>query len=337
VALQEVAIPMRRREFITMLGGAAAAWPLLRPRTARAQQPMPVIGYLASATPEAFASRLRAFRQGLSERGYVEGRNVAIEYRWAEGRNDRLPALAAELVARRVSVMAAVGGAPASLAAKGSTETIPIVFETGADPVAIGLVRSLNRPQGNITGVSSLNSEIEPKRVELLHQMVPGARNLALLVNPTNPTTPLEGAQAGARTLDLPFHVVEASTEQGIDAAFARLVELQAGALVVIADPFFNSRSKQLADRALAQRMPTIAQPRDFPAAGGLASYGGDVGESHRQAGLYVGRILKGEKPGDLPVQRVTKVELIINLKTAKALDLAIPLPLLTRADEVIE
>jgi putative ABC transport system substrate-binding protein len=322
---------MNRRELMALLGGAAVL-----PVAARAQA-MPVIGYLGVASPEAFASRLRAFRQGLTEAGYVEGQNVAIEYRWAQGQNDRLPLLAAELVRRQVTVLAALGSGPAALAAKAATTTIPIVFETGVDPVEAGLVGSLNRPGGNLTGVTSLNTEVEPKRVELLHELVPGTTNLALLVNPTNPTAPLKGAQAGARTLGLEVHLLQASTDRDIDAAFVSMAQLRASALVIIADPYFNSRMGQLADLARAHRLPAIAQPRDFPVAGGLASYGGDFSETHRQAGIYVGRILKGEKPGDLPIQQVTKVELAINLKTAKALGVTVPLALQASADEVIE
>jgi putative ABC transport system substrate-binding protein len=324
-----------RRDFLGLVG-AAAAWPL----AARAQQPaLPVIGYLGIASPEAFAGRLRAFRLGLGEIGYVEGQNVAIEYRWAEGRYDRLPALAADLVRRQVTVIVAPGGIPSALAAKAATATIPTVFETGADPVAVGLVASLNRPGGNVTGVTSLNGEVEPKRLELLHELVPGTSMIARLDNPTSPTAEsvTREVQAAARTLGLQVHVLQADNDRDIDAAFAALIKLQAGALMIAADPFFNSRSEQLAALAARHAVPAIAQPHEFPAAGGLMSYGGSISESHRQAGLYVGRILKGEKPADLPVQQVTKVELTINLRTAKTLGLTVPLPLLTRADEVIE
>jgi putative ABC transport system substrate-binding protein len=327
---------MKRREFIMLLGGAAVAWPL----HARAQQPaLPVIGYLGIASPETFAGRLRAFRLGLGEIGYVEGRNVVIEYRWAEGRYDRLPALAADLVRRQVTVMVAPGGIPSALAAKAATATIPIVFETGADPVAVGLVPSLNRPGGNITGVTSLNSQIEPKRLELLHELVPAATTIARLVNPTNPRSESDTGEvrAAARALGLQVLLLQASNNHDIDAAFATLVKPQAGALMIGADPLFNTLSEQLAGLAARYALPAIAQPPEFPAAGGLMSYGGSITESHRQAGIYVGRILKGEKPADLPVQQVTKVELILNLKAAKALGLSVPLPLLTRADEVIE
>jgi putative ABC transport system substrate-binding protein len=325
---------MRRREFITLLGGAAA-WPAV----ARAQQPMPVIGYLGAQSPAAFASRVIAFRQGLGETGYAEGRNVAIEFRWAEGQHDRLSALAADLVSRQVAVIVAPGGAPAALAAKSATTTIPIVFEMGADPIAIGLVGSLNRPGGNITGVSSLNVEVTPKRLEILHELVPTAAVLAVLVNPTSPTadSQLRNLQAAARALGLQLHVLHASAERDFDTVFATLLQLRAGGLVVASDTFFATHSEQLAALTVRHAVPTIHQSRDFSTAGGLMSYGGSFVESHRQAGVYTGRVIKGDKPADLPVQQVTKVELFINLKTAKALGVTVPLPLLGRADEVIE
>jgi putative ABC transport system substrate-binding protein len=326
---------MRRREFITLLG-SAAAWPL----AARAQQPtMPVIGLLGSESPDLYVNRLRAFRQGLSETGFVEGRNVAIEYRWAEGQNDRLPALAADLVRRQVAVIATLGSLPAVPIAKSATTTIPIVFAIGADPVAVGLVASLNRPGGNLTGVTSLNVEVAPKRLELLHELVPTAKIVAALVNPTNPAVKTQSGdlQAAARALGLQLHVLQASTESDLDTAFATLARLRAGALVIGIDPFFTNRTEQLAARALHQAVPTIYHFREFAAAGGLISYGGSVAESNRLAGAYTGRILKGEKPADLPVQQAVKVELVINLKTAKALGLTVPVTLLTRADEVIE
>jgi putative tryptophan/tyrosine transport system substrate-binding protein len=324
---------MRRRQFITLLGGATA-WPL----AAQAQQPaMPVIGYISSESPALWASRLSAFRQGLGEAGYVEGGNVAIEYRWAEGQNDRLPELAADLVRHRVIVIAAIG-VPAVLAAKAATTTIPIVFQFGADPVALGLVASLNRPGGNITGVTSLNVEVGPKRLELLHQLAPSATIIALLVNPTNPNaeTQSKDAQAAARSLGVQLHVLDASTERDFDTVFTTLIQLRAGALLIGTDPFTISRSEQLAALTLRHAIPAVFEDRPFAASGGLMSYGGGT-EPHRQVGVYASRIVKGEKPGDLPVQQSTKVELIINLKTAKTLGLTVPLALLTRADEVIE
>jgi putative ABC transport system substrate-binding protein len=328
---------MRRREFITLLGGAAATWPL----TARAQQPgkLPVIGYLGPESPAVFASRVRAFRQGLGETGYAEGRNVAIEFRWAEGQHNRLPALAADLVARQAAVIVAPGGAPGGLAAKSATTTIPIVFEMGADPVAIGLVDNLNRPGGNLTGVSSLNVQVTPKRLEILHEVVPAAAEIAVLVNPTSPTTDsqLRNLQAAARALGLQLHVLHASTERDFDAVFVTLLQLRAGGLVVASDGFFATHSEQLAALTVRHAVPAIHQSRDFAMAGGLMSYAGSFLESHRQAGVYTGRILKGDKPADLAVQRVTKVELFINLKAAKNLGVTFPLSLLGRADQLIE
>ena len=329
---------MRRREFIALAGAAASSnfWPL----GARAQQPaMPVVGYLGAQSPAAFASRVAAFRQGLGEAGYAEGRNVAIEFRWAEGRHDRLPDLAADLVARQVTVIVAPGGAPAALAAKSATTTIPIVFEMGADPIAIGLVASLARPGGNLTGVSSLNVEVTPKRLEILHEAIPTGALVAVLLNPTSPTadSQLKQLQQAARTLALQLHVLHASTEGDFDKVFATLLQLRPKGLVVASDTFFATHSEQLAALTARHALPAIHQSRDFALAGGLMSYGGSFVESHRQAGVYTGRILKGDKPADLPVQQVTKVELLINLKTAKALGVTFPLALSGRADQVIE
>ncbi len=326
---------MRRREFISLIG-SAAGWPL----AARAQQTMPVIGYLNSGSPDLAAARLRAFRQGLEDAGYVEGRNVAFEFRWAEGQNDRLPDMAADLVRRQVSVIAATGGVPPALAAKAATTTIPVVFQVGADPVAIGLVASLSRPGGNVTGGTTLNVEIGPKRIELAHELIPTASRIALLVNPANPTnveTISRDSMAAARALGLDVRVLQAGSEREIDAVFERLGTLRAGALVVGTDTFFNNRSEQIARLALRHAVPAIYQFREFAAAGGLAGYGGSFVESFRQVGSYTGRILKGEKPADLPVQQSTRIELILNLKTAKALGLTVPISLLGRADEVIE
>jgi putative ABC transport system substrate-binding protein len=326
---------MRRRQFIAGLGGAAA-WPVV----GRAQQPsVPVVGYLNSGSGEN-ARLLAAFRQGLKEAGYVERENVSIEYRFAQNQYDRLPALAADLVHRQVAVIAATGGPPPALAAKAATTTIPIVFNMGVDPVALGLVASLNRPGGNLTGVSSLNVELGQKRLELLHELVPTATTVALLLNPTNASVAerlSRDLQAAAHTLGLQLHVLHASTEPDFDAAFATSVQLRAGALVIGTDGFLITRTAQLASLALRYAMPTMFQFREFAAAGGLMSYGGRVTDEYHLVGSYAGRILKGEKPSDLPVQQSTRIELIINLKTAKALGLTVPQSILLRADEVIE
>jgi ABC-type uncharacterized transport system substrate-binding protein len=326
---------MRRREFITLLGGAAA-WPL----AARAQQPaMPVIGVLSAEWPDTFADRLRAFHDGLSETGYVAGRNLGIEYRWAEGRNDRLPELAGELVRHQVMAIVVAGSTPATQAAKTATTTIPILFYIGADPVKVGLVTSLSRPGGNVTGVVTLNVEVGAKRLELLHEMVPSATTVALLINPTNrilSETLLRDTQSAAPTLGLKLHVLYASNEGEFHAAFTRLVQLRAGALVIGSDAFFNSRSEQLAALTVRHAVPAIYQWREFVSAGGLMSYGTTVVDTYRPLGVYTGRILKGEKPAELPVQQSTKVELVINLKTAKALGLTVPDKLLAlRGDRI--
>jgi putative ABC transport system substrate-binding protein len=328
---------MRRRDFITLFGGSALAWPL----AARAQQPaIPVVGFLSTASPDSYAIRLRAFRQGLKDAGYVEGQNVTIEYRWAEGQNDRLPALAADLVHRQVDAIVAGGGTPSAVAAKAATAAIPIVFEVATDPVKIGFVARLDKPGGNLTGVANLNVEIGPKRLELMHELLPSVTVIAVLVNPANPALfePfVRSLQTAASGLGLELHILNASTERELDTVFATLVQLKAGALVIGPDVFFNSHIEQIAALAIGHAVPAVYQYRPFVDAGGLLSYGSDEAETYHQVGIYAGRILKGEKPADLPVVQSTKVELIINLKTAKALGLAIPLPLLGRADEVIE
>jgi len=326
---------MKRREFITLLGGAAT-WPL----AAQAQQPaMPVIGFLNAASPKSYAPQLSAFLKGLGEAGYVDGQNVAIEYRWADGQNDRLPALASDLVHRQVTVIAATTTA-ASLAAKAATATIPIVFETGADPVQLGLVPNLNRPGGNITGVTQTNQEVTPKRLQLLHDLVPTVSIMALLINPASPyqaQTQSSAALLAAHTLGLELHVLNASTESDFDAAFTNTIQLRAGGLVIAADPFFIGRSEQLATLTVRHAVPAIFETREFTAAGGLMSYGAPIGETYQLAGNYTGRILRGDKPADLPIQLATKVELIINLKAAKALGINVPNTLIGRADVVIE
>ena len=327
---------MRRREFIAGLGGTAAAWPVA---TRAQQRAVPVVGFVNAASPQPYARMLSAFLKGLSETSFVEDQNVKIEYRWAQGEVNRLPAFAADLVHREVSVIAATG-TPAALAAKAATTTIPIVFETGSDPVQLGLVASLNRPGGNVTGVAQLAVEVAPKRLELLHELIPRATLIVLLVDPTDPAISektTQGVQAAARSLGLELHVLNVSTDRDLDAVFAKLIQLRAGGLVISGGQFFNSRSKQLAARALQHAVPTIFPYRDLAAAGGLMSYGTSITDAYRLAGIYTGRVLKGEKPADLPVQQATKVELIINLKTAKALGITVPLSLLGRADEVIE
>ena len=327
---------MRRREFITMIGGVAT-WPL----AVRAQQRvLPVVGFVNVASVKGgYAPFLSAFLKGLSEAGYVDGQNVTIEYRWAEGRVDQLPALVADLVQRQVTVIAATS-TPAAIAAKAATTTIPIVFEMASDPVRLGLVTSLNRPGGNITGVTNANVGIAPKRLQLLHELVPTAGVVALLVNPAHPTlaeTNTKELRAAARALGLELHVLNASTERDFDEVFTKLIQLRAGGLVIGPDTFFTSRREQLAALTVRHAVPTIYQNREFALAGGLLSYGADTADAYRLTGNYVGRVLKGEKPADLPVQQATKVELYINLKTAKALGLNIPNTLIGRADEVFE
>jgi len=327
---------MKRRDFITLLGGASLAWPL----AARAQQAaIPVVGFLSARAPGEAPQLLAAFRSGLKDTGFVEGQNVAIEYRFAGNQNERLPALVADLVHRQVTVIAATT-TPAVLAAKAATTTIPVVFTTAADPVRLGLVASLSRPGGNVTGVTQLAVEIAPKRLQLLHELVPAASVMASLVNPANPA--IADAQSGsvlsaAHTLGLDLHVLNASTERDFDAVFANLIQLRAGGLVINSDPLFTGRQEQLAALTVRHLVPAIYENREFAAAGGLLSYGGSLTDAYRLAGVYAARILKGEKPGELPVQQSTKVEMFLNLKTAKALGITVPLPLLGRADEVIE
>jgi putative ABC transport system substrate-binding protein len=326
---------MRRREFIAGLGGAAV-WPLV----ARGQQPvMPLIGFLGARSADDSMHLLAAFRRGLSETDYVEGQNVAIEYRWAEGRYDRLPALASDLVGRQVTAIIAVGGFVAARAAKAATVTIPIVFLTGGDPVQLGLVTNLSQPDGNLTGLTILGSTLVPKQLELLHEMAPTAAVVAFLVNPDDPLAEFETKplQAAARTTGQQILVLNARTDGDLDEAFTTLVRRQAGGLVVEPDPFFNSRSDQIIALAARHAVPAVYGLREFAAAGGLMSYGNSLSDAYRQLGIYTGRILKGARPTDLPVQQSVKVELVINIKTAKALGLTIPLGLVGRADEVIE
>jgi putative ABC transport system substrate-binding protein len=331
-----MSICLRRREFIAGLGGAAA-WPL----AARGQQrAMPVIGYLGAASPDLWADRLRAFRQGLGDTGYTEGRNVTIEYRWADGSYDRFPDLVADLIRRRVSVITAPGSTPGTVAAKTATSTIPIVFGTAADPVEIGLVASLNRPGGNVTGVTALSVELEPKQLALLHEVAPAATIVGLLVNPTatiiaEPQS--ANLQAAARALGLQFHVLPVSDERDLDGVFATLLQLRAGGLLIAGEAFFTSRSELLAGLALRYRMPAIYQFREFAVAGGLMSYGPNLLDIHRLVGVYVGRILKGDKPAELPVQQPTKFDFVINLKTAKALGLTVPPTVFALATEIVE
>jgi len=325
---------MHRRDFLTLLGGTAAAWPL----AARAQQAsVPVVGFLNGAT--AAASTTLAFRNGLREAGYVEGQNVSVEYRWADGHYDRLPAMAAELVSRRAKVIFATGSTASPAAAIAATQTIPIVFAIGGDPVKLGLVAALNRPGGNVTGVSFLINALGAKRLQLLHELAPTAFSFGFLVDPANIGAEAEtrDMQEAADTLGRKLVVVEASTESGIEAAFAGLIERRVAALAVAADAFFSTRTDQLAALAAKHRIPAMYSLREYADAGGLMSYGGSLSQAVRQAGRYVGRILKGDKPADLPVMQATQLELVINLKTAKALGLDVPPTLLAIADEVIE
>jgi putative ABC transport system substrate-binding protein len=326
---------MKRRDFLRLIGGAAAAWPLAAP----AQQPLPRIGFLSSGSATLFADRVRAFQGGLGQAGFMEGRNAAIEYRWAEGDLDRLPALAADLVRRNVNVIATSGGIPATLAAKAATTTIPIVFQVGVDPVELGLVASLNRPGANLTGVTVVATELTPKTLELLHDVVPAATIAAALINPNSPSYELDSKAlpAAAQALGLELHILHATNERDFVAVFEQLAKLHAGALVIAADSYFTSQAGQLATLTIRHGVPAIYAFREFVAAGGLLSYGGSNTEAHRQVGLYVGRVLKGEKPADLPIMQPTKFELAINLRTAKALGLTIPPMWLARADEVIE
>ena len=327
---------MKRREFIALLGGAAA-WPL----PARAQQPaMPVIGFLNTTSPDAIADLLRAFRQGLKDTGHLEGENVAIEYRWAENQIDRLPALVAELVRRRVAVIATIGGPPAAFAAKAATTTIPIVFLVGEDPARLGLVASLARPGGNLTGVNFFNTELAAKRLELLRDLLPTAKRVAVLVNPaeaTNTGSVVKDAEGAARAMGLQIEVLNASTSREIDAAFATIVRERPDALFVGPGPFFTARRVQIALLAAIHRVPAIYPGRQYAEAGALMSYGASLADSCRQVGAYAGRILKGAKPGDLPVVQSSKFELVINHQTARSLGLTVPPTLLSVADDVIE
>ena len=326
---------MKRREFVSLFG-TAITWPLV----AHAQQPtLPVVGFLNAASAQNYTRQLAAFLKGLGESGYVDGRNVAVEYRWAEDQNDRLPAMAADLVHRQVAVIAATS-TPAALAAKAATTTIPIIFELGSDPVQLGLVASLSRPGGNVTGVTSSNIEVAPKRLELLHELLPTAHVMVLLVDPTDPTnakTAVSEVSAAAHTFGLQLHVLNASNESDFTEVFAKLIQLGAGGLVVAGGPFFASHEKQLAALTVRHAVPAAFEHRAFTAAGGLLSYGSDITAAYRLTGIYTGRILRGDKPADLPVQQATKVELYINQKTANALGLTVPQALLSRADDVIE
>ncbi len=325
---------MGRREFITILGGAAVAWPLA---VLAQQSAMPVVGFVNGASPDGYAPMVAAFRQGLKEAGYVEGQNVTIEFRWAEGHYDSLPAMIADLVRRQVSVLAA--NTPANLMAKAATSTIPIVFTTGTDPVQFGLVASLNRPGGNVTGVTLLTEDVAPKRIELIHELIPTASVIGLLVNPRNPNVGhlTRASQAAAAKLGLQLHIVEASSEAELNVAVTTVLQKKPSALVISADSFLNSLNEPIIKLAARYKLPVVYHERDSVTGGGLISYGASLTDTYHLAGIYVGRILKGDKPADLPVQQATKVELVINLKTAGTLGLTIPQSLLLRADEVIE
>jgi putative ABC transport system substrate-binding protein len=328
---------MHRREFVSLIGGIVA----LLPGVARAQQTaMPVIGFLGSETLDAWTGRLAAFRQGLNEAGFAEGRNVKIEYRWAEGHNDRLPALAADLVRQRVTVLVALGGTASALAAKAATATIPIVFRMATNPVESGLVASFNRPGGNVTGVTTMGADLGSKQLEILREMVPATTVMALLINPTNPSIAnfqIRDVPAAALKLGVQLHMLNASTERDFEPVFSTLSKLNVGGLVIGADTFLNTKSEQLAALAVRYSIPTISPYREFAKAGGLMSYGANIVAASRQAAVYVGRILKGEKAGDLPIEQPTIFELVINAKAAKSLGLSVAPTLLSRADEVIE
>jgi putative ABC transport system substrate-binding protein len=327
---------MRRREFIRLLGITAAAWPL----TVRAQQPaLPVIGFLNSASPQQWENNVGGFRAGLKETGYIDGQNVAIEFRWAEGNYDRLPGLAADLVRHKVAVLVASGGTPSVTAAKAATATIPIVFTTGSDPVRLGFVTSLSHPGGNITGVNMFLAAMESKRLGLLRALIPGVQLIAVLLNPNRPdhAQQLRQVQEAAATVGQQIHILLASNVSDIDTAFATAMHLRGGAMLVGSDPFFNSQREKIVALAARYSIPAIYELRVFTLAGGLMSYGTNITDGYRQAGIYAGRILKGEKPGDLPVVQSTKFEFVINLKTAKALGIEVPPSLSAEADEIIE
>jgi putative tryptophan/tyrosine transport system substrate-binding protein len=326
---------MRRREFVTFLGGSVAAWPL----AALAEQALPVIGFLNSASPIPWKDYVAGFRAGLKETGFVDGQNVTIEFRWAEGHYDKLPGMAADLVRRKVAVLVATGGSPSVFAAKAATSTIPIVFTSGLDPVQRGIVASLNRPGGNMTGVNLFTNVLDGKRIGLLRALIPGVQLITVLFNPNRPdhTNEVKDVQDAARAIGQQIHTLLASNESGINAAFATAAQLRAGAMLVGSDPFMNSQRDKIIALAARHSMPTIYEQREFAVAGGLMSYGTNLSEGYRQVGLYVGRVLKGEKPGDLPVVQATKFEFVINLKTAKALGIEVPPNLSAEADEIIE